>query len=71
MSVSIERALGRIEGKLDAIATEQQELKEKHLSHNIRISSIEGFKIQVITISGFVAAGISGLWQLVKVKIGA
>lgn len=71
MSDEIFRALGRIEGAIDAIKNDTTEIKTVIESHGKRISAIEGFKLQVLTIAGIVGAGVSFVWDVVRNKIGA
>lgn len=71
MSDEIFRALGRIEGAIEAIKGDTSEIKNTIDSHNKRISAVEGFKVQVLTIAALVGAGMSFLWDIVKSKLGA
>jgi hypothetical protein len=62
MSDNIERALGRIEGKLDAALSsidDRQEAQDKRLdNHGARIGGLEVWKARVLGIAA--AAGVVG-----------
>lgn len=70
MSDEINRALGRIEGAMEAIKQDTSEIKVTLDQHNQRIGAIESFKVQILTIAGFVGAGVSVAWDAVKAKMG-
>jgi hypothetical protein len=71
MSDEIHRALGRIEGAIDAIRGDTSEIKQTLDNHSKRLNSVEGFKIQILTIAGLVGAGMAFVWDIVKNKLGA
>lgn len=71
MSDEIFRALGRIEGAIEAIKGDTVEIKNTLEGHGNRLNAVEGFKIQVLTIAGLVGAGVSFIWDIVKNKLGA
>lgn len=71
MSDEIFRALGRIEGAIEAIKGDTVEIKNTLEGHGKRISAVESFKLQVLTIAGLVGAGVSFIWDIVKNKFGA
>lgn len=61
MSEEIQRALGRIEGKLDSVLSTQ----EKHAE---QISGLEKVKTQALTLVGIFSIGIPLLWETIKTK---
>lgn len=63
MSEEIQRALGRIEGKLDSII-------DRVDSHEEKISGLEKVKTQALTIAGLVTFAMTFLWDTVKHKLG-
>ncbi len=63
MSEEIQRALGRIEGKLDSII-------DRVDSHEEKISGLEKVKTQALTIVGLVTFAMTFLWDAVKHKLG-
>ncbi len=63
MSEEIQRALGRIEGKLDSII-------DRVDSHEEKISGLEKVKTQALTIVGLVTFAMTFLWDTVKHKLG-
>lgn len=71
MSDEIFRALGRIEGKLDAVDQTTTEIKSTLEKHNKRIKSVESFKTQALTLAAVVGAAAGVLWDLIKSKLGA
>lgn len=71
MSDEIFRALGRIEGTIEAIKGDTAAIKKTISNHDDRISSMEGFKIQLVTIATLVGAGAGFIWDIVKHKTGS
>jgi tRNA A22 N-methylase len=65
------RAIGRIEEAVKNVQKDTSEIRTQLENHNNRLSAIEGFKIQVLTIAGLVGAGVSMVWDLIKTKFGA
>lgn len=70
MSDEIYRILGRIEGKQDAMQSDITEIKTSVDKHNNRILSLEGFKLQIMAFAGFLAAGVTVVWELIKTIVG-
>lgn len=82
MSDEIFRALGRIEGAIEAIKGDNRELKsdikefkkainENFEVYNKRLNSVEWFKLQALTVAGVVAGAVTFIWDIVKNKFGA
>ena len=63
MSEEIQRALGRIEGKLDSII-------DRVDSHEEKISGLEKVKTQALTLVGFITFAMTFGWDWVKHKLG-
>ena len=63
MNEEAQRALGRIEGKLDSII-------DRVDSHEEKISGLEKVKTQALTIVGFVTFTATLGWDWVKHKLG-
>lgn len=63
MSEEIQRALGRIEGKLDSII-------DRVDSHEEKISGLEKVKTQALTMVGLVTFAMTFLWDAIKHKLG-
>ena len=59
----IQRALGRIEGKLDGVI-------ERLNNHEEQISGLEKVKTQALTLVGFVTFAMTFGWDWVKHKLG-
>jgi hypothetical protein len=62
MSDEIQRALGRIEGKLDTVLSTQEK-------HEEQISSLEMVKTQALTLVGIFSVGIPLLWETIKTAL--
>jgi hypothetical protein len=58
--VSIERTLGRLEGKVDAILRNQERIEQRTSAMSDRLRSVEAFKVKV----GAFAAVVAGLVSL-------
>ena len=71
MSDEIFRAIGRLESSLKSIKEDTNDINGELKNHSQRISAIEGFKVQVLTIAGLVGAGMSLVWDIVRSKFGA
>ena len=71
MSDEIQRALGRIEGSIEAIKGDTLEIKKTLDSHGDRIGAVETFKIQAIALGSAAGAVVSGVWHVAKIKIGS
>lgn len=63
MSDEIQRALGRIEGKLDGVI-------ERLNDHEEQISGLEKVKTQALTLVGFITFAMTFGWDWVKHKLG-
>lgn len=63
MSDEIQRALGRIEGKLDGVL-------DRLNAHEEQISGLEKVKTQALTLVGFVTFAMTFGWDWVKHKLG-
>jgi tRNA A22 N-methylase len=65
------RAIGRIEEAIKNVQKDTSEIKVTLEKHNKRLSAVEGFKIQILTIAGLIGGAVSILWDAIKTKLGA
>lgn len=71
MNENIERAIGHMQGTLEAIKESQERVENKLDKHDKRISVVEGFKVQVIALGSGAGALVSAIWSVIKFKLGS
>ena len=71
MSENLERAFGRVEGKLDMMIERLDRSEKAHTALSKRVTSLEGFKFRILGICTAVAIFSGVMFDVIKQKLGS
>ena len=69
MSQQLNRAIGRLEGKIDTILVNQDEFKATFAKHDERLRKLEGQHMKAIGFFGTIMVFCNWAWDLIKNKL--
>jgi hypothetical protein len=69
MTTQLNRDIGRIEGKIDAILDNQNEFKATFEKHDNRLKHLENHQMKTLGAFGVIIFVFNRIWDFVKDKI--